>query len=177
MFIAIAISMAIKFYSGGMTTMSFFSVAVALAVVTQIFRVYTASYLWGRQAVTQPEAEFLTTVGPYAYVRNPLYLGNFLIGIALCLALNEWYAYVSFIVGYIFVYSLVLPYEEMYLEKKFGRLYSEYKSHTGRLIPKLKGYKSGDGVTPDFLAGILGEIHVPLILGLIFLVIYLLFVK
>ncbi len=76
MLIAIAISMAIKFYSGGTTTIPFFIAGVIISVITQIFRVYVASFLWGRQAVGQPEAEFLATVGPYAYVRNPMYLGT-----------------------------------------------------------------------------------------------------
>lgn len=177
MFIAIAISMAIKFYSNGTTTLPFFTAGVILAVVTQIFRVYVASYLWGRQAVSQPEAEFLTTVGPYAYVRNPMYLGNLLIGISLSLAINEWYAYILFILSYIFVYSLIIPYEEKYLETRFGEKYAEYKASTKRLMPKLAKYMQGANVTPNYKAGILGEMHVPVFLAGFFVIIYLLFVR
>ncbi len=43
MFIAISISMAIKYHSGGITTLPFFITGVNLAVITQIFRVYVAS--------------------------------------------------------------------------------------------------------------------------------------
>ncbi len=177
MFIAIAVSMAIKFYSGRSTTLPFFITAITLAVATQVFRVYVASYLWGRQAVAQPEAEFLATVGPYAYVRNPMYLGNFLIGLSLCLAINEWYTYALFILSYIFVYSLVIPYEERYLEEKFGEIYREYQSQTRRLIPKMNTFKDGSRVIPDYKAGILGELHVPIMLAVIFVTIYLLFVR
>ncbi len=177
MLVAISISMAIKFYSGGITTLPFFIAGVILAAITQMFRVYVASYLWGRQAVTEPEAEFLTTVGPYAYVRNPMYLGNFLIGLALCLAIGEWYAYAFFILSYIFVYSLVIPYEEEYLQNRFGKYYMEYKAHTGRLVPRLNVYKNGSKVIPDYKAGILGEIHVPIFLAVFFILIYILFVR
>lgn len=177
MLIAISISMAIKFHSGGITTLPFFITGVLLAAIAQVFRVYVASYLWGRQAVTEPEAEFLTTVGPYAYVRNPMYLGNFLIGLSLCLAINEWYAFALFILSYIFVYSLVIPYEEEYLQNKFGERYIEYKAHTGRLIPRLNIYKNGSKVIPDCKAGVLGEIHVPVFLAVFFILIYILFVN
>jgi len=177
MFIALAASMGIKFYFGGTTTLQLLIFGLLVMVVVQAFRMYSASYLWGTQAVTRIEAEFLCTSGPYAYVRNPLYLGNFLIGISLCIALNEWYAYILFVISYVSVYSIVIPYEERFLEGKFGNAYADYKTQTGRLLPRLKGYKGNMSVTPNYRAGILGEIHVPIILGMFLAIIYLLFVK
>lgn len=177
MFIALAASMGIEFYFGGTTTLQLLILGLLVMAVVQAFRMYSASYLWGRQAVSHVEADFLCTSGPYAYVRNPLYLGNFLIGISLCIALNEWYAYVLFVISYVSVYSIVIPYEERFLEEKFGSAYTEYKAHTGRLLPKLNGYKGNTKVIPNYRAGILGEIHVPIILGVFLVVIYLLFVK
>lgn len=177
MFVAIAVSMVIKPYTGGTTTPLFILAGLMVIAAVQCFRMYSASYLWGRQAVDKIEAEFLCTAGPYAYFRNPLYLGNFLIGIGLCIALNEWYAYALFIASYAFVYSIVIPYEEKYLQEKFGTAYTEYKTQTGRLLPRLKPYKDGGKVTPNYKAGILGEIHVPVILAIILISIYLLYVK
>lgn len=177
MLIALTASMAVKFYSGGTTPFQLFVVGLAIMAIAQVFRVYAASYLWGRQAVTKIEADFLCTAGPYKYVRNPFYLGNFLIGIGLCITINEWYAYAFFIASYIFVYSIVIPYEERFLQKEFGELYVEYKAHVRRLIPKFHGYKSGVKVIPNYKAGVLGEIHVPIILAIISLSIYLLFVS
>jgi len=75
------------------------------------------------------------------------------------------------------VYSLVIPYEERSLQEKFGEVYEEYKAHTGRLLPRLKGYKGDTKVLPNYKAGVLGEIHVPIILAMISLSIYILFVK
>lgn len=177
MFIAIASSIAIKFYLGGTTALSFFFAGLLVIVVVQAFRMYAASYLWGRQAVAKVEADFLCTAGPYTYIRNPLYLGNFLIGTGLSIAINEWYAYALFIISYIFVYSIVIPYEEKFLQEKFGDAYAEYKAHTGRLMPRLRGYKGGREVIPNHKAGIMGEMHVPIIIAIIFLGIYLLFVR
>ena len=128
MFIALVGSMVLKFYLGGTTTLPLFVGGVTIMAVVQVFRMYAASYLWGKQAVTMIGADFLCTAGPYIYVRNPLYLGNFLIGISLCIAINEWYAYALFIISYAFVYSIVIPYEEKFLQEKFGDAYIEVKS-------------------------------------------------
>lgn len=177
MLIAVAISAIIKSYQGGKTPLSFFVAGLIVITIAQVFRVYAASYLWGRQAVMRPEADFLSASGPYAYLRHPFYLGNFFIGIGLCLAVNEWYAYVLFVISYIFVYSIVIPYEEKFLENKFGKRYLEYKAQTGSFIPKLKGYKSDTQVTPNYKAGIIGEIHVPIILAAILAIIYRVFVR
>jgi len=177
MFIALAVSMVIKFYLGGTTTLPFFIVALIIMAVVQGVRMYAASYLWGRQAVSKVEADFLCTTGPYAHIRNPLYLGNFLIGIGICVAINEWYAYALFVISYVFVYSIVIPFEERFLREKFGDVYVEYVVHTGRLIPRLNGYEGGIKVIPNYKAGVLGEIHVPIFLSIISLVIYILFVR
>ena len=177
MFIALAFSILIKFYLGGSTTLLFFTVGLVIMAVVQAFRMYAASFLWGRQAVGKVEADFLCTVGPYAHIRNPLYFGNFLIGLGLCIAINEWYAFALFIVSYAFVYSIVIPYEEKFLQERFADAYAEYKARTGRLVPRLRGYERGGKVIPDYRAGVLGEAHVPIILWVISLVIYLLFVR
>ena len=177
MFIALAISIEIKFHFRGTTTLPLLILGLFILTLVQAFRMYSASYLWGRQAVARVEADFLCTSGPYAYFRNPLYFGNFLIGIGLCIAINEWYAYALFIISYAIVYSIVIPYEERFLKEKFGDAYVEYKAHTGRLLPKLKSYKGNVSIIPNYKAGILGEIHVPIILAIFLVVIHLLFVK
>lgn len=177
MFISLTASVVLKSYLGGITPLFFFVTSLTIAAIVQALRMYSASFLLGRQAVTTPQADFLATSGPYAYIRNPLYLGNFLIGLAVCLAINEWYAYALFVVSYIFVYSIVIPYEEKFLRDKFGDTFTQYMAQTGRLLPRFKGYRGDTRVIPDFRAGILGEIHAPIILGIMYAVIYLLFVR
>jgi len=176
MFIALAVSIVLKYHYGGVTPLPLFIAGLVIMAVIQAFRMYAASYLWGRQAVARAEAEFLCTSGPYSYTRNPLYLGNFIIGMGVCMAINEWYAYALFIASFAFVYSIVIPYEERFLQGKFGNAYLEYKARTGRLMPALKGYKAGTQVIPDYKAGVMGELHVPVILAILSAVIYKLFV-
>lgn len=82
------------------------------------------------------KASKLTTWGPYAFVRNPLYLGNGLIGLGWAImagGLSVWIFLVSF---YIIYCLLIIPYEEGFLQNKFGNEYLSYKDRTGTLIIK-----------------------------------------
>src|SRR5574341_990607 len=175
--LALAASIVLKYQGHQTTSLPLFLAGLIIAFVSQGFRMYSASYLWGRQAVTDVGADFLCTSGPFAYTRNPLYLGNLIIGVGASIAINEWYAYVLFMLSWVFVYSIVIPYEERFLHEKFGNTYKEYAAHTGRVIPKLGPYKSNVQVTPDYRAGILGEIHAPVVLAILFAIIYILFVR
>lgn len=175
--LALTASIILKFHSRARTSWPLLLAGMILALGAQAFRMYAASYLWGKQAVTEVRADFLCTSGPYAYMRNPLYLGNLIIGLSASIAINEWYAYVLFSLSWAFVYSIVIPYEERFLLAKWGDAYKEYIAHAGRLKPSLKVYKGKKEITPDYRAGILGEIHAPVVLIILFAVIYLLFLR
>lgn len=76
----------------------------------------------------------LITDGAYAYVRNPLYLGN--IGIAfglMIIFLNPWL--ILFFSAFLLHYYLIIRAEEEYLTQQFGSAYLTYKRNTPRLIP------------------------------------------
>lgn len=81
-------------------------------------------------------AEELVTWGPYGLVRNPLYVGNGLIGAGWGL-LAGWKALLLFAVAFIVLYGLlIVPWEEAFLRGKFGEAYEEYMKRTGRFFPK-----------------------------------------
>ena len=87
---------------------------------------------------------FLITNGPFAYVRNPLYVGNILLYLGvgvMSMALYPWLQLVALIWFY-FQYSLIVAEEEGYLERQFGQEYAEYRNHVPRFIPRLGGFKS-----------------------------------
>jgi hypothetical protein len=78
----------------------------------------------------------LVTDGPYAYVRNPLYLANLVIASGVMIIfLNPWLILVlPFLILH---YYLIIRAEEHYLEQTFGDLYLSYKRRTPRLIPTI----------------------------------------
>jgi protein-S-isoprenylcysteine O-methyltransferase Ste14 len=87
---------------------------------------------------------FLITNGPFAYVRNPLYVGNMTmyIGIGvMSMALFPWLLIIAALWFYM-QYYLIVTQEEEYLVGHFGVEYEEYRKHVGRFIPRLQRYVS-----------------------------------
>jgi protein-S-isoprenylcysteine O-methyltransferase Ste14 len=85
---------------------------------------------------------YLITNGPFAYVRNPLYLGNMLIyaGVGIMsMALFPWLLLAA--VAWFFVqYTLIVSKEEEYLAERFGEAYEHYRRHVRRFVPRLAPY-------------------------------------
>jgi protein-S-isoprenylcysteine O-methyltransferase Ste14 len=85
---------------------------------------------------------FLITNGPFAYVRNPLYVGNMLLyaGVGvMSMALTPWLLIVAVIWFYI-QYTLIVSREEEFLRGKFGSDYEHYCQHVNRFLPRLSAY-------------------------------------
>jgi hypothetical protein len=78
------------------------------------------------------EAVSLNTTGPYAHVRNPLYLGNFFICLGLALfAENAWAALLG--LGFFALqYAFIVPAEEHFLLERFGPAFEAYRTHVPR---------------------------------------------
>lgn len=80
--------------------------------------------------------EELTSTGPYAYTRNPLYLGSIIIAAGFAVASRSWW--IVLLLGFMFVaiYVPVIRAEEDYLKSKFAG-YDDYARRVPRLIPHL----------------------------------------
>lgn len=79
----------------------------------------------------------LVTYGPFAWTRNPLYNGNFLIWLGFAVISGVFWFLPVAIVLFAIEYSLIVRYEEGVLESTFGQEYLDYKSQTSRWIPRL----------------------------------------
>jgi len=92
----------------------------------------------------------LTTSGPYAFVRNPLYLGTFLIAIGFVIVLKsdpawmEWAAGSVFLVGLVFMYYRTIKGEQGMLLQKFNGAYQDYCKHVPAMVPCLVPYDQGE---------------------------------
>jgi protein-S-isoprenylcysteine O-methyltransferase Ste14 len=78
----------------------------------------------------------LTTTGPYAYTRNPLYLGSMLIAAGFALALLSWPVALLLAVGFLVIYVPVIASEERFLRATFPE-FAEYCHRVPRLIPRI----------------------------------------
>lgn len=92
--------------------------------------------------------EALATSGPYAYTRNPLYLGSLLIGIGFAVAARSWWVGVALVVMFFAIYLPVIRDEEAFLRRTFPE-FEEYARQVPRMFPRLT--RRGDGESGDFL--------------------------
>lgn len=85
------------------------------------------------------EVQRLVTYGIFSWMRNPLYVGNFLIWIGFVIGSGVlWFLPVA-VVLFAIEYSLIVRYEEGVLESIFGEEYIEYKARTPRWVPRPPG--------------------------------------
>jgi protein-S-isoprenylcysteine O-methyltransferase Ste14 len=82
------------------------------------------------------DVQRLVTYGAFAWMRNPLYIGNFLIWIGFVIGSGVlWFLPIAILL-FTVEYSLIVRYEEGVLESIFGAPYVEYKSRTPRWVPR-----------------------------------------
>ncbi len=91
-----------------------------------------------RRAGTHVEPYKPTTAivahGPYAFTRNPIYLGIFLGQIGLAIGFDNLWILAMLVPLFLVIRFGVVAREEAYLERKFGRAYLDYKSRTRRWL-------------------------------------------
>ena len=116
----------------------------AIVAIGGLLRAWAAGYLLKGKRVA--------VGGPYAYIRNPLYVGSFLIGAGFCGALCRsplpaqvvifWVIYVT---GFVLMYVAKGRAEEAELSRALGPEYDIYRSKVPAFFP-VRGHVSGLGV-------------------------------
>jgi protein-S-isoprenylcysteine O-methyltransferase Ste14 len=102
--------------------------SLVLVVPGAWLRAYAAGYV-------RKNAE-LTRTGPYAYTRNPLYLGSMLIAFGFAVAAASWIILVALAVLFAAIYIPTIQGEEGYLREHFAG-FDEYAAKVPRLLPRL----------------------------------------
>ena len=97
--------------------------------------------------------EALATSGPYAYTRNPLYLGSLLMGVGFALGARSWWVGVILVGMFFAIYLPVIRDEENYLRQRFPE-FEEYARRVPRMLPRLarapnEGSHSSTGFSLD----------------------------
>lgn len=103
--------------------------SLALVVPGLWLRAYASGYVKKNQE--------LTTTGPYAYTRNPLYLGSMLMAAGFALALLSWLVAVVLAIGFAVIYVPVIASEERYLRAAFPD-FDEYCRRVPRFFPRFE---------------------------------------
>ena len=79
----------------------------------------------------------LSTTGPYAFVRPPLYTGNIMILLGLCLINGFFWSFVTAFIFLWFYYPTAIEYEDRKLKSLFPDTWEEWASMTPALMPKM----------------------------------------
>ena len=119
-------------------------IGFTIALVGESVRIWAVRHAGGATRTTgSPGAGAeLITHGPFAYVRNPLYLGNFALSLGLCIMSWAWMPWMLVIFFALFAtqYWLIVSLEEENLQNHFGKVYEEYLQHVPRFLPRLAPY-------------------------------------
>jgi protein-S-isoprenylcysteine O-methyltransferase Ste14 len=121
-------------------TMAIGFIAVAAG---ECFRFWGVAYAGSLTRVTgSVGAPEVIVAGPFAHVRNPLYVGNMLTYIGIGIMSNALFPWLvigaAFWFG--FQYYEIVRLEEGFLEKEFGAAYLEFKQNVPRFLPRLSTY-------------------------------------
>jgi len=110
--------------------------ASLLLVVPGVWlRAYAAGYV-------RKNAE-LTRTGPYAYTRNPLYLGSMGIAFGIAIGAGKWWLGGLLVVMFLAIYVPTILSEEAFLRANFAE-FDEYARRVPRLLPRLTAARLGE---------------------------------
>ncbi|MDY6400258.1 MAG: isoprenylcysteine carboxylmethyltransferase family protein [Synergistales bacterium] len=117
------------------TTLNQILTALIFIIAGQLWRCWAVGFI-GLYRGENVKAQKLATKGPYALMRNPLYFGNFLIGIGWAI-IAGLHAVIIFCVSFYLLYNAaIIPHEENFLRSKFGIEFEAYCKRVKRFFPK-----------------------------------------
>ena len=134
-------------------------VGIVCALIGAFLRTWGTAYL--SPSVVQNSAlhgEGIIEAGPFRYVRNPLYLGNFIHTFALALLMPPSGAIFCILAIGIFQLRLIAA-EESFLTAKLGEPYTAYRAKVPRLVPALTRRVPASTMQPKWPLAFLGEIY------------------
>lgn len=140
-------------------TASSFLWGILVMIIGEMVRFWGVAYAGGATRTRNVGASTLVTNGPFAYVRNPLYLGNMCIYTGAAIISNTWLPWLIFIIWIFFgvQYHLIVKLEEEKLQELFGNSYLEYKNKVPRFFPRFSPLKVENPVNPDFTNALKSE--------------------
>lgn len=118
-----------------------------ISLIGLAIRCFTVGFIPGSTSgrnTTEQRADHLNTSGMYSIVRNPLYLGNFIIILGVILSIKVWWLVLIFsLVFFIYMERIILA-EEKFLHDKFGATYDDWRAKTPVIIPAFKQWHASE---------------------------------
>jgi protein-S-isoprenylcysteine O-methyltransferase Ste14 len=117
-------------------TLAYLAAGAVLVVLGLVLRALASGHV--------RKNETLTTTGPYAYTRNPLYLGSLILAGGFAVAARSWWIAAGIAVFFLLIYVPVIRSEEAFLRKQFPE-FEDYAREVPPLLPRLTPRRGGSG--------------------------------
>jgi protein-S-isoprenylcysteine O-methyltransferase Ste14 len=117
------------------------AIGIVMAILGESLRFWGVGHATSLTRVTgSVGANRLVVSGPFAYLRNPLYLGNMLLYTGFGVMSNVPILIGATAVWFIFQYWMIVSREEEFLAKEFPEEYTLYCAAVPKFIPRLTPY-------------------------------------
>jgi len=128
-------------------------IGFAIAISGELIRYWGVSWAGSETRTTGGVGgTYLIISGPFAFVRNPLYVGNILLYTGIGIMSWSLFPYLQIVALSFFAvqYHFIVLEEEKYLREKFGETYSKYVKIVPRFIPRFNSYKDNALEQPPY---------------------------
>ena len=134
------------FFILGQPRLSTLLIGGAVALPGLVLRAWATGHLKKNDA--------LATSGPYAFTRNPLYLGSFLLGVGFTIAAGRLILGLAFVVLFLGIYVPVMRVESATLARLFGESYQRYEKAVPMFWPQPWPYRDKTSTIAGFDLGL-----------------------
>jgi protein-S-isoprenylcysteine O-methyltransferase Ste14 len=135
---SLGLALALKAIAGSSVPPWAYGLLGAVVLAAQGWRIWAAGFVGRPARGGQPAGQALVTAGPYARLRNPMYLGTVIGVLAFAGMSGLWYAVLAVAAMLAVVYGGAIAYEEPFLLARFGDEYRRYREAVPRLLPALR---------------------------------------
>jgi len=125
-----------------------------IALTGELIRLWGVSWAGSETRTTGGVGgSFLVISGPFAHVRNPLYVGNILLYFGIGIMSMSLFPYLQIValLFFVFQYFVIVKEEEGYLIKTFGEDYKKYFNNVPRFLWRFSSYKDESIPQPEFI--------------------------
>jgi len=128
-------------------------IGFAIAISGELMRFWGVSWAGSETRTTGGVGgTYLVISGPFAFVRNPLYVGNILLYAGIGIMSWSLFPYLQIVALLFFAvqYHFIVLEEEKFLKEKFGEAYKNYFKNVPRFIPRFTPHKDSTLEQPPY---------------------------
>jgi protein-S-isoprenylcysteine O-methyltransferase Ste14 len=122
----------------------------AVVIAGIVLRAWAAGCAGRHTRTSNIEAGKLATSGPYAFVRNPIYLGSMVIGFGMVGIIGDWRLLPLCVGTLAALYFVIIPAEEEFLGRKYSLEYKVYCANVRRFLPRSRPWAGAEQTSFDW---------------------------